>query len=158
MPNSIQNIVRPLIYNGAKLKDYGVDKNTGEIYSFKKYRRKSGDKPRKLKITGPRSTLQYPTVGLSDKTVFSHSKYGLGTIGVHVLVCETLKSLPIPRGTTEKEWKRTPSSVKKACRGLWCVNHIDHDKTNFNPINLEWVTSKENSQAAIKFYKNALAN
>ena len=34
------------------------------------------------------------------------------------------------------------------------VNHIDHDKKNYNYNNLELVNSKENQQAAKEFYND----
>ena len=143
-------IVRPAIYNGQKLKDYGVDKKTGDIYSFK-----SGE-PRKLKWCQRNSkNLQnsYPCVSLTDKKVFKEYQQNSLTINVHILIHETLcPALPIPEGVTKKEWRTTANNVKKALRGLWIVNHIDHDRTNFNPKNLEWTTTKGNAEAAKKFY------
>ena len=35
------------------------------------------------------------------------------------------------------------------------VNHIDHNKENFNPKNLEWVTRKENIE---KYHEDREAN
>ena len=67
---------------------------------------------------------------------------------VHKVVCETFHKFPVPNGVTEEEWKRTPASVKRLMKGLFQVNHIDHNHENFHPSNLEWVTAKENQ---IKF-------
>ena len=38
-----------------------------------------------------------------------------------------------------------------------CINHIDHNKTNNNILNLERCTRKENYHAAVKFYGKHLA-
>lgn len=64
----------------------------------------------------------------------------------HQVVCETFHPFPRPRGVTDGEWRRTPASVKTLIRSLYQVNHIDHDKTNYHPRNLEWVTAQENQQ------------
>ena len=143
-------IVRPAMYNGQKLEDYGVDKKTGDIYSFK-----SG-KPYKLtwchRNPGDLKN-SYPCVTLIDKKVFKEYKKNQLTINVHILVHETLRpTLPRPRSVTKKTWRTTANDVKKAFRPMWQVNHIDHNRINFNPKNLEWVTRKENAEAAKKFY------
>ncbi len=143
-------IVRPAMYNGQKLEDYGVDKKTGDIYSFK-----SG-KPYKLKWCDRNSgdlKNSYPCVSLTDKKVFKGYAKNKLSINVHILVHETLcPTLPRPRGVTKKTWRTTANDVKRAFRSSWEVNHKDHDRLNFNPKNLEWVTPKENAQAAKKFY------
>lgn len=156
-------IITPLLYKGKEFFQYGVDKNTGDIWSCKKrksaaglYTDKNGDtwlclaksqrNPKNLKVS-------YPCVRLYSKENFAELyNYGL-TINVHILALETLKPCPIPRGVSKKQWKTTANTVKKACRDLWQVNHIDHDKQNHHPSNLEWVTAKENAQAAVEHYK-----
>ena len=144
------NIIRPVIYMGQELKDYGVDSKTGDIYSFKT------GKPYKLKWhhrNRKNLKISYPSVSLIDKEVFKENCQNSLTINVHILVHETLCPLPsTPNDVTKKEWRTTPNSVKKVCRGLWVVNHKDHNKTNYNPKNLEWVTIKGNAEAAKKYY------
>jgi len=144
------DIIRPAKYNGVALKDYGVDRNTGDIYSFKR------GGCRKL-TPGPRnpknSTDSYMCVQFIDKEAFpNHSRYSL-TIDVHVIVQETLRDCPKPPAITDDIWSKTDQTVKDICRGLWMVNHIDHKKKNFNPTNLEWVFGAvENAQKAKAFY------
>ena len=147
------DIVRPAIYNGQELHDYGVDRNTGDIYSFKKgYPCKltwCHRNPKNLKVS-------YPCVSLSDSAVFTTQYKNSLTVNQHIIAHETLTPLPAPRGVTKEEWFRTPQSVKKACRGLWLVNHIDHNKLNYHPSNLEWVFgNKENAEKAQAHYKAA---
>lgn len=147
------NIVRPAIYNGQKLHDYGVDRNTGDLYSFKRglpYKLAwSHRNPKNLKVS-------YPCIRLVDDSVFTTQYRGGLTINLHIIVHETLNPLPAPRGVSKEEWNSTPESVKKACRGLWIVNHIDHNKLNHHPSNLEWVFgAKENAEKAQEHYKLA---
>jgi len=129
----------PLIYNGVEYWDYGVCKRSGFIYS-----NKSGYwNILKPNVSGKNP---YPKLGLSHNTYV-----GSKSIPVHIAVMETLNPLPVPKGVTAGEWECTPDSVKKFCRKAWFVNHIDHDKCNFMPDNLEWSTAKQNAQAYQQF-------
>jgi hypothetical protein len=130
-------ICYPLVYNNEEFWDYGVCKHTGYIWSHKR-------NFWQIMIPNTSGKSSYPKV-VCDKV----------TIPVHIAVMETLNEIPKPNGVTDKEWKITPNSVKKFCRKGWYVNHIDHDKTNFNPSNLEWVTATQNAQAYQKFIKKA---
>ena len=141
-------IVRPAIYNGQELKDYGIDNKTGDIYSFK-------DKiPKKLKWTHRHRKnikMSYPCVSLYDTDVFTWTANGKLTINLHIIVQETLVPIPIPEGTTPNEWRTTPNSVKRWCRKAYIVNHIDHNKVNYKPKNLEWTTTKGNAEKYKEF-------
>ena len=146
------HIVRPLRFKNMILEDYGVDSETGDIWSFKY------PKHPKIMTASPRNPNQpktnYPCVGLTDPQFKKRSNgQSVNVINVHLLVAHTLLEIPIPEGVTEKEWKRTPMSMKTACLGIYQVNHIDHDKFNYRPDNLNYKTPSDNSQEAIKHYQ-----
>ena len=145
------NLVSPLIYNGQPLRGYGVDSDTGDIYSTRR-----SSTPHKLAWNHRNKhnfKASYPCMRFQSKTNFP-DHYGNGlTINMHILIHETLVPLPTPPGVTDAEWKRTPTSVKRAMRGSWMVNHIDHNRLNYHPSNLEWVFgARENAQRAKAHY------
>lgn len=74
---------------------------------------------------------------------------------IHRVVAENLISFPKPKDITKQDWDNTPSVIKDHIKSLYFVNHIDHDKYNCHPTNLEWVTSKGNALAYQK-HKNIL--
>ena len=69
---------------------------------------------------------------------------------VHRLVAETyVPKLNNPPGVSLQVWNDAHESIKIAWSKMateMCVNHIDHDKENFHPSNLEWVTTRENAE------------
>jgi hypothetical protein len=132
------DIRTPLIYNQEKWHEYGVDSETGDLYS-KKYGRW------KKIATHVSGKSPYPKSVLNGKCIVQH-------IAVH----ETLNPvLPVPPGIANKDWIRTPKSVKKMLRHVWQVNHIDHCHTNSNPSNLEWTTQQQNVDA---YHKHRVKN
>jgi len=147
------NDCRTVRYNNESFPDYVMCED-GNVYNKKtgrmlrpNYRSKGGKNP------------AYPTLGLMQTIVNPHSRIGgtmrkTRTILVHIAVCDTFNrdSMPIPDGVTEKEWKRTPASVKKQMRFAFQVNHKDHDQHNHHPSNLEYTTAKQN-QAAYQAHK-----
>jgi hypothetical protein len=135
-------IKSPLIYQQISHADYGVDELTGEIYSIKRgsWVPLSIQYPKKNRNGG-----LYPTFVVSSPLFTSAFKAKV--MLVHVAAHETLNPrLPIPDGITKIVWLNTDPSVKALCRGLWQVNHIDHDRLNFHPSNLEWVSASTNIQ------------
>tara|TARA_B100000424_G_C22737390_1_gene399346 strand:+ start:118 stop:678 length:561 start_codon:yes stop_codon:yes gene_type:complete len=117
---------------------YRIHSVTGMVYVFKgNWRTKTqyGWNP----MTPNLDTRGYPTVTIT--------KDGQKTsIKVHTLVMHTINGTPgrLPK-IPAKEWKRYSSYAKNfMMRNYWQVNHIDHDKTNFSPSNLEWVDAEEN--------------
>lgn len=134
----MKNIISPLIYKQTPHNDYGVCKKTGKVYS-----RKYGNwRPLKEKVSGQNP---YPQIGImvGDKRK---------TICVHVAVHETLNpKIPRPPGVSPKDWQKTPASVKGLTRELFEVNHIDHNRLNFSPSNLEWTTAMQNVQKYQEF-------
>ena len=69
---------------------------------------------------------------------------------VHRLVAETyVPKLNNPPGVSLQVWNDAHESIKIAWSKMateMYVNHIDHDKENFHPSNLEWVTAKQNAE------------
>jgi hypothetical protein len=72
----------------------------------------------------------------------------------HRVIAENLIPFPRPKSIPKKEWDNTPELVKSHVKSLYFVNHIDHDKYNCHPSNLEWVTSKGNARAYQKHRKS----
>ena len=65
----------------------------------------------------------------------------------HRVIAENILPFPRPKSIPKKEWDKTPEIVRSHIKSLYFVNHIDHDKYNCHPSNLEWVTSKGNARA-----------
>jgi len=164
---------KPLVYQGRVWDGYTITKN-GEVYSYR-YKQNFRE-PRICKHTGRVFPIplkgkkkllticskknggrgDYPAVGIRRTDSSGHVD-GNQLIPIHITLAETfmIDNLPLPKGITQKEWKRTPSSVKKLVakrRNFYEVNHINHDKSDYSLDNLEWVTPKENSQKSADFH------
>jgi hypothetical protein len=123
----------PLKFRAKVIADYFVDPQNGDIYS--------GKRSTLLKMT-PSYDDGYMKINICSPDLPKSQR-------VHRLVAETLIPFPCPVGITKAEWKATPQSVKNLLCSQYRVNHIDHDKSNYHPTNLEWVTARGNSLAYV---------
>lgn len=142
LPLSTNLIQTPVVWNGRRIHGYGVHKHTGLIYSSK---RGDGWRP----MSPGCGTSGYPQCGIriDGKTT---------TVQVHVIAHETLNpGLPRPEGIRYADWRKTPVAVRALCRHLFQVNHINHNRKDFRPSNLEWTTAEQNRQAARVHYGHA---
>jgi hypothetical protein len=128
------------VVDGIPLKDYWVSKVDGSIWSSK------GKFLARRKDTVDKSTGGY------IRSAFICEHRGTISLLYHRVVAETLIPFPAPEGVSKKDWNITPDSVKSIVVRQYIVNHIDHDKTNYHPSNLEWVTTKENAMKRQEHY------
>lgn len=125
-------------------------RNDGEIFSSKVpgnryYPNQKNWKKLAWSISGK---SKYPQVRLSLKN-------GVVAKQVHTLVADAwVCELPRPKTVSESEWNNLSVEMKKFIRNAFVVNHIDHNKLNYHPSNLEFCTSAENSRKAVNFYNN----
>jgi len=127
-------ISRPLRTNFKSYNDYGIDYNTGDVWSFK------GKEPYMLT---PSKSGKYPAVTLDDKK----------NVSVHIAAFYTLNpGIEFPASVNPDEWERLPESIKYVMRQAFEVNHIDHDNSNYAPSNLELVTREENRKLSHMHY------
>ena len=122
------------VHNGVQLEDYWVDSRDGAIWStknrnFKEIKGTNHDGYRRTKFTVNGKEYQ---------------------LLLHRVVACTLIKFPPPSGVSKKDWSVTPESVKRAMSNLYLINHIDHDRGNYHPSNLEWVNHTENAIASVK--------
>jgi hypothetical protein len=133
---------KPVIWKGVIIEGYFVSQ-CGDIWSFK------GNSPRNL-ATCVSGNSPYPKVCLA---IDGKRK----TLTVHQLVCAAFHPGPKPAGVSKEDWNQTPNSVKAHVHHQYYVNHIDHNKLNHHPSNLEWVTAEENAQKRDAFIAAILA-
>jgi len=132
----------PVVRNGKVLNRYYVDFE-GNIYSTKSEYRWPG------RLTIRPNSSGYPQVTFSVYGVKLHSS-------VHRIVAESLLEMPAPKDISEKDWENTPESVKRfLISSSYQVNHIDHNKKNFHPSNLEWLSSGKENVAEYHKYRVA---
>ena len=135
-----------VVYRGSTLEGYYVDPN-GDIWSTKQC-----PYGKKLKIKTP-PNKRYPIVQLSV-----NAKQII--VSIHRLVAETFHKKPLPNCLTPRQWDMIPSSLReilvKTLMDDLQVNHIDHDRSNYHPSNLEWVTGSENILKYQEYNSNKL--
>ena len=106
------------------------------------------DLPRFISVKGHRTKkMPIPTSGKPPYPLIRFSVKGVQySSRVHRVIAEHLIPFPRPKGVTKKSWDAAPKDIKSAFMNMYLVNHKDHNKYNWHPSNLEWVTSRENNQ------------
>jgi hypothetical protein len=149
------NDLRILRYNQVHHEDYAID-SAGFVWSKKKGSWK------RLNVTfNVNDPKRYPMVKLTidGKRV---------SVMIHRVICETFNPLPVMARIESifgKDMKlflyETPGPIQSGIIRYfnnpehWQVNHIDQDKANFHPSNLEWLpSSRENIDKHTEFRKN----
>jgi|LWDU01.1.fsa_nt_gi hypothetical protein len=137
-------VLMPAVYQRKYITGYFVDAATGDVYSNKK---SSSRVPRIMPITGKKQP--YLRVGMT--TAAGEVIQALR----HKLIMESVNlHLTTPDSVPQWIWDDSFPEAREVMAQGFLVNHIDHDKHNNHPSNLEWVTAKDNSVKAVAFHKN----
>ena len=76
---------------------------------------------------------------------------------VHRLVATAFLSLdsnPEQIGISLEDWNTMPEKARQIIKDCMHINHKDHDKTNNNVFNLEYMTPQENAKHSGEFRKS----
>lgn len=142
--------VTPVKYFDEVLPGYFMDKN-GDVYSTRSWR--GSNENRKLTVSCTPGS--YPSVRVFDKN-------GKGVrCRLHRLVAHTLIPFEKPREISNEEWNYICKNMPGTMRYIWehnQVNHIDEDRTNYHPSNLEWMSGTDNRNTYHKNYARAMQN
>ena len=113
--------------------------------------------PRSLKVN-----IRFPEDFFEDyqysKSRFSDSNV-VRKCSVHELVMGAFRPMDeYPPDRLKDCWNDIPESAKTWIKESVLINHIDHDPSNNRVDNLEYVTPRENSRAAVEHYGGNVAN
>ena len=150
--HKIDNVV-PCVYQGNVLEDYYID-NAGQIYSTKVW-------PFGEKMTySYDESKRYPRVKLQDYSSGLRKPRG---VAVHRIVAETFIPFLKPAEISQEDWDNTPQNIKDYIFKEMQINHLDSNRMNYHPSNLEWSSSTENrihyqEKIRLKIYKKPVFN
>ena len=99
--------------------------------------------------------LRFPENFFEEYEYFKHNNRCMvqRKFSVHQLVMWAFKPIDLfPPDRLKDCWDEIPESAKQCLRECLIINHKDHNPSNNHVDNLEYVTPKENSHAAVKHY------
>jgi len=169
--------IKPVIVDGIEIPGYFVS-NFGRVFTSLSKRRSNGKyvgsyvseqksemKPSKEmngrsgQLSGLRVELTFAPGTFGDYSYRKLDNKETRKIYVHQLVMQAFRPvLDYPPEVLKPYWDSTPNEVKKWIAKSVIINHMDHDPSNNFVDNLEYVTARENSRAAVKHYGGNLAN
>lgn len=136
--------LKPIVLGGIPMEGYFIEYINKEIRVWSKK-------------FGKMKRLSIPKSGKSSYPGFNFSIDGILTkADIHRVIAENIVPFPKPESMTHKDWKATPESAKNIMKSVFFVNHIDHNKYNCHPSNLEWVTPKGNVHAFHKHKRKSI--
>ena len=146
-----------------KRKSLGIGKGSYTLYDSSFYKDLSPSKVGQKNNYKPMGfKLQVPEDFFEDYQYskrHSHSSIVQKNSSVHELVMGAFRPMDeYPPDRLKDCWNDIPEDAKTWIKQTVTINHIDHDPSNNCVDNLEYVTPRENSLAAVKHYGGHVAN
>ena len=117
-------------------------------------------KDRKGSVYSLKVNLQFPEDFFEEYQYRKNGGTSINrTCSAHELVMAAFRPMgEYPPDRLKDCWNNIPEDAKKWIKETVTINHIDHDPSNNRVDNLEYVTQRENSRAAVKHYGGNMAN